>query len=264
MINYIKTVGQQLKQLFSQARVVWSIVLVLAIFAITYTTIGLITVNNKIKILNETYTNGSPTEGNELPRIFTLRKDNAFLESRLMLAKSDSMTLSINLEDSLLCLEFQGVVVHQTKILNFHVSGVFKSLKPDPLLNLIATPLEIESQVANTHKEPIREIKAPKDTTEVATAKHDSTNIAKEEQVYYTLTLKNGIEINLMSKHESKLEYLPYYLSKKFELLEKNTKTLVHFSMPEYQPYIRIEVEENEAKTIYRALPQNGLVALKI
>ena len=45
-----------------------------------------------------------------------LMKQKAFLQSRVVMAESDSIYLTINLADSTANLEISGVIVHKTKM----------------------------------------------------------------------------------------------------------------------------------------------------
>src|SRR5664280_1963001 len=88
-------------------------------FAIYYSIMSMLSPRRKLEQIKSEFI-GKASEKNESEQqILTdstylkLLKEKAFLQSRLAMAQTDSIYLSINLEDSTINLEISGVVVHK-------------------------------------------------------------------------------------------------------------------------------------------------------
>lgn len=235
----------------------------LLLIAIIYTVVGILAARKKISSLNKIYQSEQPMVGNDLPRIFEIRKENAFLESRLALAKSDSVALIIDLRDSVVTLDLKGVSIHKAKIVDFTPSSVLKSLLPDAQLNLIGNPMKVVRQYSTIVKEPGVIKKAPKDTIEAAQQEVVKDSVDMGPSFYY-FGLNNGIEITFVHEHEKGHSYFPLFFNQKMKVFKATTDSIKHFKLPEYIPEIRIELMQTDAKTIFRALPNNALVAIRM
>ena len=95
---------------YKNARFIWIVSGILFVFAVVYTIANIMSINKKIDEINLHYQTETPMPGNELPGVYKLRKESAFWQSRLVMAKSDSICVTIDLVDSVVCLELQGVV----------------------------------------------------------------------------------------------------------------------------------------------------------
>lgn len=252
---------------YRNARTIWIVSGLFLLFSIIYTVTNIISINHKIKEINTQYTSESPMPGNELPGVFNMRKESAFWQSRLAMAKSDSICLTIDLAESMVYLELQGVTVHSAPIRHYRKSDLFESLKPEALLNLIGSPSNVVSHEGTVSKEPIKLKKAPKDTAEfnalVAKEAKDAAGKKGEElPVYYELQLNNGMQISFVEEEAD--GWLSFYLKQKIEILEKNSKQLTRFKLPEYTPGILIEMSREDATSIFRGIPEKASVALRL
>ena len=88
-------------------------------------------------------------------RIFTdsaylsLIKERAFLQSRIIMAETDSIYLTINLVDSSMNLEISGVVVHRARISSFKASRILTNGNENLVSLMLSTPLTISSDFAS-------------------------------------------------------------------------------------------------------------------
>ncbi|MBN2744794.1 hypothetical protein LX69_02743 [Breznakibacter xylanolyticus] len=255
----------QVAQFIHKTKLIHIILGILLIFAIIYTAMGILAARKKISELNERYRAEVPMPGNDLPRIFEIRKENAFTEARLSLTKNDSVSLIIDLKDSTVSLDLKGVAIHKAQMVNYTSTAVLSALSPEAQLNLINTPMKVLRQSSTIVKEPEIIKKAPKDTIEAAqqeeAAKQDSVDVNPS---FYYFALDNGIEVTFVHEHEKGHSYFPLFFDQKMKIFKSTTDSLKHFKLPSYTPEIRIELFETDAKTIYRALPNHALVAIRM
>ena len=254
----------KLVDFFRRFRIIQIILGILLIIAIVYTVAGIIAAKKKITQLNQQYQSADLMVGNELPRIFELRKENAFTEAKLALSKTDSVSLVIDLVDSLVTLELKGVSIHKAKILNFTATSVLTSLQPDALLNLMSTPMKVDKQHSTLVKVPGIVKKAPKDTIEAAQQEEVKDTLEEQRPSFYYFKLNNSIEVTFVHEHKEKNSYFPLFYDQKLKIFRATTDSLKHFKLPEYTPEIRIELHKTDAKTIFRALPNKALVVIRI
>ncbi|MBU2650113.1 MAG: hypothetical protein KKA81_04190 [Bacteroidetes bacterium] len=218
-----------------------------------------------IKHYNHTYTGSiqeSQPEKTLSEDMEALYPELAFVRSRLALASDDSITLSVNLHDSLLTLEYKGVVLHQAPILSIGISDFFQRLKPVARFNLFAEVMKIERALSTISHEPLIYRKAPKDTLEA-----QQTNITPDtnlrEPVFVAFYMENGIRLELTqndpvvnTKYRKTIRDIRKRTSGDF------VRSILLGKIPEYQPWIRIQTSWRDARTIYRALPKNGKISV--
>jgi len=220
---------------------------------------------NTLKHYNHTYSvanQGNQPEKDLSEDTSALYPDLAFIRSRLALASDDSIALSVNLHDSLLTLEYKGVVLHQAPILDIRISDFFQRLKPVARFNLFAEVMKIESNLSSISHEPLIYRKAPKDTLEA-----QQTNITPDtnlrEPVFVAFYLNNGIRLELTQNDPLvNKEYRKIIRDIRKRNSGNFVRSVLHGKMPEYQPWIRIQTSWRDARTIYRALPKNGKVTV--
>ncbi len=255
---------------YKNARFIWIVSGILFVFAVVYTIANIMSINKKIDEINLHYQTETPMPGNELPGVYKLRKESAFWQSRLVMAKSDSICVTIDLVDSVVCLELQGVVMHSAAIRNYFKSELFEALKPEAILNIIGQPTLVVSHEASFSKDPIKLKKAPKDTAEANAAVVQEVleqKQAEEEEakpLYYNLVLNNGVQITFSEEHAEGWKTIPYLLKQKIKTIEKNSIQISKFKLPDYTPSIIIEMTREDAASIFRGLPENASLALRL
>lgn len=197
----------------------------------------------------------------------SLQRQIAFTKSRLALTKADPIGLSINLTDNIATLEVNGVTVHSTDILDFNISRSLDAIDPLWLATELSKPLQIVSSRATIAKEPIIVKTAPKDTLEaanLATVPDTATNIP----VFFELTFNNGFRMVVLQEKSEINKYdrerLKFLALPAFQRFRSNLKNMLKFKTPDYSPEIRLTVTGPEARTIYRAIPEEGLVSLRL
>jgi len=187
-------------------------------------------------------------------------KEKAFLQSRIALAESDSIYLTINIADSTANLEIFGVVVHSAPIKDLQMSKILRKGSDYVISYLFSSPFTISSSVSTIRKDPVNVQIAPKDTSEWKPDVVPDTSLI--ENVNYIYSMTNGTRIYIYQAEEDNKNTFRFDLNDRISTTISNLKSIVRFKVPEYHPYIKIRVPRAEAKIIYRALPRNGQIGI--
>ncbi len=234
-------------------------IIVLTIFSLGYFTLNFISANKTLRLYNRMY----GTSSMDSSPISFVPYSIAFLEARHTMSKVDSVSLSINLNDSLAALEMGGVVVFEANLEGRRVSPLLMALKPEALSNLLRKPTRVISYYATIEKEEIIVKQAPRDTTEAA-LDDDELPVVTRKAAFFTLHLDSGIRLVVMPHEESGLEWFKFIAHQNLQLFWHHIKVLFKGELPEYIPIVTIDVSAEDAKTIFRALPENAQVSLKL
>lgn len=192
-----------------------------------------------------------------------LMKEKAYLQSKALMAETDSIYLTINLKDSTLNIEISGVIVHTAKISSFEVSRILRRCDENVLLTMLSSPFTIENSIASIKKEPVMIKVAPKDTSEYKPDIIPDTSIV--EPVNYILEMTNGLRIYVYQEESGasdRRNNFRFDISDRLRNAWSSLKSAAVLKVPEYRPYIKIRIPRADGKIIYRALPRNGQVAV--
>ena len=96
-----------------------------------------------------------------------LLKEKAFLQSRIAMAETDSIYLTINFADSTANVEISGVVVHTSKMNSMQISKILRKGDDNIILSMLASHLTISDSYSTIKKEPVMIKMAPKEDTSV-------------------------------------------------------------------------------------------------
>ncbi len=227
-----------------------------------------------VRNLNNIYATDS-TDKNDLPAAIAsdslyldLSRELSFTMARIRMASSDSICLSVDIPDSTLSLEIRGVTVRSVKMQRISVAGSMRGVRDHVWHEFLGAPLSIESSVASIPREPIMLKIAPRDTAEASSMpdiRPDTTNTAP---VTFSLRLENGIRLTVIEdvagKRRGMVVIRRFLFRRSIDYMWVAVKHVALFRFPPYEPEIRLVVPGNDARTIYRALPVNGSVALRI
>lgn len=200
-------------------------------------------------------------------RMVELKIEELFLMSQLHIAKSDSIGLVINLIDSSISLVIRGVKIRECKIEQFKTSSAFKHAKGNLLFfNWLSEPFILQKEWATLVKVPIKVRKAPKDTLEAKEFKSEPFAIPKTD-VYFTLQFNRNLQIKINQTESPTVtgRIKKWYYNRKsdFKMIASVFSLLLQFKKPHTDLSIELFITQNDAKTIYRALPRNAALALK-
>lgn len=198
---------------------------------------------------------------------FSLYREKAWLETRFQIARTDSISLSVNLKDSLLQLELKGVVLKTTKIMDFEADQFFYQLSPGAYHHLFSTQTQAGSDFSTIEKEPITIKKAPKDSTEVAAPANTEPDSLKREAVHWMMTMDNDVLLKIegINPEQQKGKWAGhwFWFWQDLRKIKQDLNQTIRFKTPEYQPEIRLTISDTDAKAIYRALPKHPLICIR-
>jgi hypothetical protein len=194
----------------------------------------------------------------------SLLKEKSFLQSRVAMAESDSIYLTVDMPDSTVNLEINGVVVHKADIKKMKVSRMLSAKNDYVILSMLSNPFTISKNMASIEKEPLMIRMAPKDTSEFKPDIIPDT--ADYEPVNYIMEMDNGTRLFIYQ--EGKLRtgdgIRLFIFDLRYRLITAGNTFLrvVTFRVPDYQPFIKLRIPRTDAKIIYRALPEHGQIAV--
>jgi len=244
----------------------------LGVFIVFYSIMSTIAPAKKLAELKSEYGIQKSEESKLDENIFSdsayasLLKKKAFLQAKVAMAETDSICLSLNLEDSTVVLEISGVKVHETKMRKVQVSKIIRSGDPNIISNMLSVPLNVLKDYATIRKEPLMIKMAPKDTSEYKPDIIPDTS--DYEPVNYILETNRGLRIFVYQYEEttkSERSNLFFFdLNDRLRNIAGSLKNIVAFKVPEYHPYIKIRLPKADAKIVYRALPRYGQITVYI
>jgi hypothetical protein len=200
------------------------------------------------------------------PDLFSLYKEKVFLESRLEMARTGLIGLAVNLEDSILNIEINGITLRQTDISKYKVSRTFRAINNKAFLGLFSKPFTTKYNWDTFDKEPIVVKKAPKDTIEAARQATVPDSV-KTGPAYVTMLLDYNIQLCLYQEKGSVWAHIYRFIftsGRRFKRAGEVIWGAITFKIPEYKPEIRVYIPKDDLVTIYRALAVDTRVAIKI
>lgn len=239
--------------------------LILLAFISVYTLLSVGAVRDRMKLAKTQVEGVAPVS----PSLIELLKEKAWVESRVKMAASDSIGLSIDLEEHTIQMELKGVVVMKSKIRDYSTSGFFKRMDGNVYFSMFGSPLTIRKFESSIEKNPFKVIQAPKSAEEAEKAATRKDSLPKEN-VFWTVKLDRDFELNIQGIDSISESQSKYRLGKGFEFkrdlknIMNSFQHIIKFKNPVYTPEILISIPENEAKAILRALPRNALVTIRI
>ncbi len=187
-----------------------------------------------------------------------LQKEIYWLEQQLVLAKSDSISLGINLTDSVVQVQLKGTILFQSKIMDQRPKNFLPQLKEEPYLSF-AKIHRIQTESANIPKKPIKKVQAPKDESEVTDVKQDTI---PEAALDWDFRVESNI--NVVIKGVAMDEDSLFQLNTNKDVYRYQANGIFNQILPEnYTPTLYIWLNDKEAKAIYRALPERGKVIFR-
>ncbi|RPH29043.1 MAG: hypothetical protein EHM93_17925 [Bacteroidales bacterium] len=248
----------------------WVFAFIVLAFILYFTIMSLISTSRKIAEINDSYSFNQIEKTSIDEKFFTdstfveMQKERAFTQSRIAMAETDSIGLTLNLRDSLAQLEVNGVVVHKTKISFQRICKAFNRANSYAVASMLSKPLNIISDTATIKKVPLLVKMAPKDTSEY---KPDAIpDTSSFEPVNYILEMSNGIRIFVyqqeLAKSKDVYHQMLFDVADRAKSTLKAFKRMAAFEVPEYRLYIKIKIPKDDAKIIYRAIPRNGQITV--
>jgi hypothetical protein len=196
--------------------------------------------------------------GWNIPEIQEKKKEVHWLERQLQLAKSDSLNLGINLSDSVVQVQVKGTVLLHARIQKQIPEHFFEALNYGTYLDFTKIATIIEEQ-ATIVKRPVKRIQAPKNEDEAAKVKKDTI---PDPLLVWQFKLDNEIEVVITGIGLNKDSLVNAHYNK--DIVSYSTEYFKKNLFPQkYIPTLYIWLNDNDAKALYRAIPENGKVAFR-
>lgn len=196
-----------------------------------------------------------------------LRK-KAFLNSQLKMAATDSVGVNINMKDTTVSLCIKGVVVKKMKIRQSIISPFFKRVNQEALYSSLSEPMTVTGMNATFQKDPFKVKVAPKDSIEAEASLEINTDTADFQSVYFTLETNKNIRFFFAQIEDTvvtdRRAHFYFDLNDRLAHAKEDLKAISSFRIPEYTPFIKIWVPKAEAKVIFYAIPDEGLITLTL
>ncbi len=259
--NMIEHPNHKIRNRLIASLIVFGIIFIIGIL---FTVLSMISPLRAIDQINSEFKGDSSQIEQLKTGRFKQEKDMAFLESRIAMAKSDSVCLSVNLEDSLLMLELEGVVIHTAKIQHYRISKLFSKINTNAFVNYYNSPFEVENSYSTLPKEAYVIKIAPSDTSQMQ-APEAVPDTSVHETACFTLYLNKNLEVDIrQSDNHNQRAYKLYNRHLKLEKITEMLSHLIRFQVPDYIPKLQIEISEKDAKSIFRALPVHSEVSIRL
>jgi len=240
----------------------------LLLFLFYYLIMAVIGSLHTYKLLIEKYTISDTTLirfAKVNPELDSLLLQNSFLKAKSEVIESDSIYIFLNLKDSTISLEIQGVKLHEIKFNKIRLSKFLKKSLSEFKYAYISEPFIIEYYYATIPKVPIVVKKAPKDTIE-AQKINEIPAIPPEDYVRCIFFTDKNLNIFIYQSEPPQKNHFTKWLKSSFMerwiFMKEILKGCVSFKIPEYKLWIKIEVPSADVKTIFRAIPVKGMIIL--
>jgi hypothetical protein len=210
---------------------------------------------------------GSNSPKESINKLIELRKKEILLRSRLALASEDSTYLILDLINNMAVLELKGIPLHECKILHTEISNSFKSYPKDVLLNWMSEPFVLKNVDATIPKISFIEKIAPKDTLE-ANKMVTEPKEAKFGDVYVVMDFDRNLRLVMSQIEQPDADGLKLIseMKQKYHKIEvsRSIKALTKFNREPVKPQIEIIIPKSDATILYKALPLNPRMILRM
>lgn len=197
----------------------------------------------------------------------SLEMERAYVKNRLALSASDSVYMSVDLNSMEIDLEIKGVVVRQCPIVSATITQQLQKVDHDQLLQWISAPFSLHDDLSTIPKIPYVIKEAPKDTLE-AQAQSSKPQPNDSTTVLFTLYFDRDLVIEFEQEEEfnesDELLIESYYGTKEKAFRDEALQAVRHFRAPERDIYITLRVSAADARAIYRGIPVNASIALRL
>jgi hypothetical protein len=175
--------------------------------------------------------------------------------------------MTLNQNDSMLNLEINGVVVRSCPVTEIFVSRRLNKVDHEQILSWVSTPFNLESDLSSIPKIPYVIKEAPKDTLE-AQAQSSIPLPPDTSSVYFTLYFDRNLVVEIEQSEppdDIDLEVIKSYFKAKDQTFRQEAMSAaLHVRPPKQDIYLRLKVSPADARAIYRGIPVNASLALKL
>jgi len=199
-------------------------------------------------------------------RLINLETATAFWQARMQLAKGDSIGLVVNLKDSVVNLEVKGVPMRVCRIHGYRIGSALRRLRArGRLQSWLVTPFTLQKDLATLPRAPVRVVEAPADTIEAQRRPASEVQLEKRD-VHYTLEFDRDLVIAIEQAQGSSFqgwwEKIWYKTRRTLASTQEAVASFRRGELPKHRMLIEMELAQEDARAIYRALPHRAAMAL--
>lgn len=201
-------------------------------------------------------------------RSVLLANKEAFLLASLEMARNNMISLEVNLPDSTVSLVIQGLRIHTASVTGFRYSKILSKSDPFLTAELFSYPFKIKEYISSVPKIPVIIRKAPKDTIEAASLPEPSH--LEENHQYVSFKFMLDRKLNLVFEQDSISDAISRKTIRQYNRQERKIKrrlikyAFIRAGAYEYIPEIRIRLDRNDALVLFRAIPENADVTVRL
>jgi len=194
--------------------------------------------------------------------------EQAFLQSRLKLAQTDSIFLVVDLVDNTVSLEIKGVELRRCKIIRSRLKaeGEYRE-KMGVLSDWLSAPFVLQQEHATIPKEPIRVKEAPKNADEADLMPPEEVPV-EDDVVNFWLYFDRNLSLSVKEIHPpsfgDRFRKVFNKVGERFQFELTELGLWLRLKKPQNQVRISLELSREDAKAVYRALPDQAGLALRI
>jgi len=200
-------------------------------------------------------------------KLLELKRKENLLRSRLILATEDSTYLVLDLINNLAILELKGIPLHECHIIQVKISNSIKLYDKDALLGWMAEPFVIRNVEATIPKISYVEKIAPKDTLE-ANKMVTEPKEAKLGDVLVVMDFDRNLRLIISQSEQPDADGLKLIsdIRRKYNKNEisRSIQALTKFNREPVKPQIEITIPKSDATILYKSLPLNPRMILKM
>ena len=202
-----------------------------------------------------------------LRQLKELTHKEAFWNARMKLSGNDSISLCIDLQNNRLWLEVLGVKLRESEIKEAEIDNNFPYISQNSaFMQWLANPFILQQSYSTTEKTPVIIKKAPKDTIEANL--NDTQPVAPEkDDVFYQLEFSGNLYIRISQSQPASfygnIEHCFFTLSQVFSESLRTVGAVLRLEIPMHPLKIHLVLDREEARAIYRALPDNAAMAIQ-
>ncbi|MCB9069629.1 MAG: hypothetical protein H6629_17735 [Calditrichae bacterium] len=185
----------------------------------------------------------------------------------MKLSGNDSISLCIDLQNNRLWLEVLGVKLRESEIKEAEIDNNFPYISQNSaFMQWLANPFILQQSCSTTEKTPVIIKKAPKDTIEANL--NDTQPVAPEkDDVFYQLEFSGNLYIRISQSQPASfygnIEHCLFTLSQVFSESLRTVGAVLRLEIPMHPLKIHLVLDREEARAIYRALPDNAALAIQ-
>jgi hypothetical protein len=187
-----------------------------------------------------------------------LKKDILWFEQLLVLSKTDSIYMAIDLDNSMVQLGLKGMNLLESSLIDKYPSGFLAAVNEETYLQFAAAS-PVETETANFPKKPVRKVVTLNKQDDKSGIQNDA-NVVKS--LRWTFTTANNLRViitGVLPSADSSLIVNPLQDIVKYRLKEVTLQPVTN----NYSPTLYLWMNDKEAKAIYRAVPPGGKVLFR-